>query len=346
MSGTGQPTACPVCNENHSLQAQMNNKGMVNIACERCGRFEIDPVLLGREAPWQGVNHLLSAWVRRQNKARVIPNVGADAKIEDLYSEAWWSKHLEQMGFPETTNEKLNALLLAYGESIDGNYGRQFSFGYPHFIADTAARNQQEIDGLNQLLDELDFIDKMTPRIRAKGWLHIDELRRTTIAGDLAFIAMWFDDVTKAYRSAAIAAIEHCGFRAIVIDQQEFNDFIMNQVISSVRQARFLIADLTSRPESESDGKVRNGVRGGVYWEAGFAYGLARPVIQTCEDSTESRARVHFDIGQYKTIYWKQDELSPQIRPLDKTITNPNFAEKLASTILKTIGRGAYTRGE
>jgi hypothetical protein len=115
----------------------------------------------------------------------------------------------------------------------------------------------------------------------------------------------------------------------------------MNQVISLIRQSRFLVADFTSRPEIENDGKVKNGVRGGVYWEAGMAYGLGRPVIHTCEDHSESKSRIHFDVNQYNTIFWKEVELSTEIRSLDQLRTNPNFAEKLAARILATVGKGS-----
>jgi len=45
------------------------------------------------------------------------------------------------------------------------------------------------------------------------------------------------------------------------------------------------------------------GARGGVYFEAGFAYGLEIPVIHTChEDMIEE---IHFDTRQYSHILWK-----------------------------------------
>ena len=89
-----------------------------------------------------------------------------------------------------------------------------------------------------------------------------------------------------------------------------------------------------------------NGVRGGVYWEAGMAYGLARPIIHTCEDNTESRSRIHFDVHQYNTIFWTEADLDTEIRSLDQPRRNPNFAEKLAVRILATAGRGNNPSGK
>ncbi len=331
---------CPICWLD-GVKTIQSNGFILWLKCERCGEYQIGIRLASSQA-WDEVRHLVSAWIRRENKAGRIPNIASGEDFNYIYSPDW-AEQFKHMGFPETTNEKLDALLLAYAESIDGNYGKQFSFGLPYFIADVAAKNQEEIDGLNKLLDELEFIDKSFPTIRAKGWLHIDELRKSAFVSDSAFIAMWFDDTTTKYRDAVITAINYCGYKPVIIDQQEYNDFIMNQVISSIRQSRFLVADFTSRPEIENESRVRNGVRGGVYWEAGMAYGLGRPVIHTCEDSTESRSRIHFDVHQYNTIFWKEDELGIDIRSLDQTRENPNFAEKLGARILATVGRGNYS---
>jgi len=84
------------------------------------------------------------------------------------------------------------------------------------------------------------------------------------------------------------------------------------------------------------------GVRGGVYWEAGMAYGLGKTVIQTCRDDNEAKRRIHFDLNQYQTMPWKQDELNTEVRPLSSSISDPTFTERLAQRILATIGKGNY----
>lgn len=60
------------------------------------------------------------------------------------------------------------------------------------------------------------------------------------------------------------------------------------------------------------------GYRGGVYWEAGFAYGLGLPVIYTCHkswlkpeynDNNEiTREGVHFDVEHRNMILWDNVE--------------------------------------
>jgi hypothetical protein len=219
----------------------------------------------------------------------------------------------------------------------------------PRIISEIAANNIEEVIGLTTILGELGYVHSIPSTesppysyISAKGWQRIDELHKTISTSNSAFVAMWFDDSTKKYRDTVIATIKYCGYKAIVVDQHQYNDFIMNQVISLIRQCRFIVTDFTSRPELEADGKVKNGVRRSVYWEAGMAYGLGKPVIHSCEDSPDARNRIHFDVHQYNTLFWEEDKLGTEIRPLDQPITNPNFAEKLAARILATVGRGSH----
>ena len=227
---------CPVCGENHIKKVRRLESGMIRYECERCGLFQIDPLLVRlSEKPWDVVKHLVSAWVRRENKAGVtIPMVAQGASISDVSSPEWWVSQYSHMGFPETIGEKLDALLLGYADIVKDDYSRQISYGLPHLVAEIAAKNVLQVNKLTDFLAELGYIDGH-PRITVNGWRHIDELRRKMVASNSAFVAMWFDDSTKKYRDVTIAAIEQCGYKPIVVDQQQYNDFIMNQVISLIR---------------------------------------------------------------------------------------------------------------
>jgi hypothetical protein len=315
--------------------------------CKRCGRFRLDIHFMPNNFPglFDDVRHLVSAWIRRQNKMGLVPLVGED---KNAYREEWLAE-FRQMGFPESTGDKLNALLLAYADAAKGDYKYAVSPNQPQLIAEVAAKSQDEIEGLSELLHQLGYLSSFAefrggPSITASGWLRVEDLRRTVNAGDSAFIAMWFDATTEAYRDAAAAAVDHCHYRPVIVDQEEFSGFIMDQVTSLIREARFLIADFTCRPESQQEtSTVTGGVRGGVYWESGMAYGMGKPVIHTCEDSIASRSRIHFDIDQYKTIFWTPGELSQGIRDLRDINGNPNFTERLVARILKTVGEGTYS---
>ena len=349
MNSTQPQEKCPVCNEDYlsetpkPLQYMNGNR----YQCRRCGTFDLDRSLeKSGNANLERARHFISAWIRQQTKSGIFPVVvgkGMDLTRDD------WPLQFEHMGFPSTVNERLDALLSAYADRSSHYLQAALDQSQPQLISEVAARDSFEVRALTNFLVEFGYIEHPPPnrhdlRITGKGWLHIDALRHSKGAGDSAFIAMWFDACTEDYRKAAIAAVQRCGYRPAIVDQEEFNGFVMDRVVALIRQSRFIIADFTCGKEvdAKEQAKVQQGVRGGVYWEAGMAYGLNKPVIHTCKDSDEARRRMHFDVEQYRTIFWKDDQLGTEIRDMSESIQNPNFAETLAAHIQGTVGKGTY----
>ena len=138
----------------------------------------------------------------------------------------------------------------------------------------------------------------------------------------------------RKYREAAESAIRAAGYEPLVIDTYEHNNFIMDEVINKINEARFVIADFTCLPEQpEKDGKIPGGVRGGVYFEAGYARGLGKEVIVTCCDSDDAKKRRHFDIDQLNTLFWHERDGKLYCGDMDLT-------KRLAERIKATVGRG------
>ena len=102
---------------------------------------------------------------------------------------------------------------------------------------------------------------------------------------------MWFDDNLKQeWNEGFKTALGNTGYDPIRIDQVQHNDKIDDVIIGEIRRSGLVVADFT-------------GQRSGVYFEAGFAKGLAIPVIWTCR--TDHMATLHFDTRQYDYIVWK-----------------------------------------
>jgi hypothetical protein len=141
-------------------------------------------------------------------------------------------------------------------------------------------------------------------KINGAGWQRLDKLREPSSATPQAFVAMWFHSTTQeAYEQGIVPAIEDAGYRAIRIDKKEHINKIDDEIIAEIRRSHFVVADFTCEP-----GKVR----GGVYFEAGFAMGLRVPVIWTCRDGTDD---LHFDTRQYAHLIWTSpDDLRKQLR--------------------------------
>ena len=73
---------------------------------------------------------------------------------------------------------------------------------------------------------------------------------------------------------------------------------IDDEIIAEIRRSRFVVADFTH--------DKKTGVRGGVYYEAGVAYGLGLEVIYSCRKGLEKE--LNFDTRQNYHILWETPE--------------------------------------
>ena len=134
--------------------------------------------------------------------------------------------------------------------------------------------------------------------VTVDGFKRLAFLKETHSISRKVFVAMWFDkSMDKAWECGFEPAIRNSGYKPIRIDKREHIEKIDDEIIAEIRRSRFVVADFTHG---------NKGARGGVYYEAGFAHGLAIPVIFTCRE--ESFNTVHFDIRQYNHIVWSEFE--------------------------------------
>jgi hypothetical protein len=57
----------------------------------------------------------------------------------------------------------------------------------------------------------------------------------------------------------------------------------------------------------------------GAYWAAGYAEGLGKPVIYTCEESKFPGAS-HFDTNHHQHVLWTENNLTPAVTLLKAAI--------------------------
>lgn len=145
-----------------------------------------------------------------------------------------------------------------------------------------------------------------------------------------AFVAMWFHDEMQLYKQEVQKAIRQAGYKPYIVDQDSFNGLIMDKVLNEISEAKFVIADLTSLPEKDPS----TGVRGGVYYEAGYAAGQGLQVILTCRD--DATDRIHFDLKQFLGIFWKETSDGKL------TALGFDFVDYLKKHIIKTVGPGLH----
>ncbi len=203
---------------------------------------------------------------------------------------------------------------------------------YPYYHCS----NAQELSSVLIFLHEAGYLasrgefDEHDLHITAKGYQRLREIAKPGKDSKQCFVAMWFaEEMNDVYENAIKKAIEYieegessARFEAIKIDDVEHTNDINDEIIAQIRRSRFMVCDLT-------------GYRGGVYFEAGFAYGLGLEVIYTCredwckeqvlkdENDKEvlflldnnknevfiKKEGVHFDIAHRNRIEWSPDNL-------------------------------------
>ena len=83
-----------------------------------------------------------------------------------------------------------------------------------------------------------------------------------------------------------------------------------------IQNAELVVADLTHDNP-------------GAYWEAGYAEGLGKPVIYTCEKTKFEQQKTHFDTNHLLTIQWDPENPAKAAEELKATIraTLPHLAK-------------------
>ena len=133
--------------------------------------------------------------------------------------------------------------------------------------------------------------------VTVDGYRYIAELNSKSDSAQ-AFVAMWFNNEMREICENGIKpAIEQAGYKPMRIDKKNDVVKIDDAIVAEIRRSRFLVADSTHG---------RDGARGGVYYEAGFAFGLGLPVIYTCREDMVDE--IHFDTRQYHHTVWKTAE--------------------------------------
>ena len=130
------------------------------------------------------------------------------------------------------------------------------------------------------------------------GWDHYEGLRRGGGVYRKAFMAMKFGDtlldqiLETVFKPSALRA----GFDLFKLTDKPKAGLIDNRMRVEIQSCDFVVADLSHDNL-------------GAYWEAGYAEGLGKPVIYTCERSKFEQAKTHFDTNHHLTILW--DATSP-----------------------------------
>jgi nucleoside 2-deoxyribosyltransferase len=289
---------CKVCciksAENHPVDGDYFEQ-----TCDYCGHFKITGSAVS--AAWNGENMIqkLRGYVQRFNASNQMPWLTSENIPSILNSP-----------FP-TVSERAE-LLLQQVHSETTYLGAKIDVLNKKYFGLTYSLVDSDIRFLSDFLESEGFVQShkstssLSLTVTPAGYVKVETYKRTSKNNSKnVFVAMWFSpEVQAAYDSGIKEAIKNCGYEPIRIDEVHHHEKIDDKILRSIQEAKFVVADLT-------------GHRGGVYFEAGFAMALNKPVIWCCR--TDHFKDAHFDVNHYHIIEW-DSELDLKQKLEDKLI--------------------------
>lgn len=242
----------------------------------------------------------LTTWVVDQNRLGSGPaNITPDA-----VNRARATRRLSVLERRDRLLMYLGFRLADIGDKLKvaGNVDEVLAKNQQELLAWTESLKDSEIYTLIDLCVDEGLIKRLRNdqyiQLTAHGYERIAQAAEANPRASQAFVAMWFDaSMQKAYDRGVAPAIHESGYSPLRIDQKEHINKIDDEIIAELRRSRFIVADFTSEADKP---------RGGVYFEAGMAYGLNIPVIWTCrKDMIEG---IHFDTRQFNHIAWDNSQ--------------------------------------
>jgi len=143
-----------------------------------------------------------------------------------------------------------------------------------------------------------------------EGWQYYEELKLGTTDSRKAFMAMQYGDkqLDQIVDDYFKPSVKQTGFDLFKLpDRPQPSGLIDDRIRVEIQTSRFLIADLTHENR-------------GAYWEAGYAEGLGKQVIYTCEKKKFKEQKTHFDTNHHLTILWDADNPGEAAEKLKETI--------------------------
>jgi hypothetical protein len=319
---------CPICkNEVATIDDSLGDFSKVN--CQRCGPFKIAG---STKIEWQDAELTeqqianASSWIR-ENAPGMI-NKELFEKLKTLKSPSVADRGAKLLIRIEQLTQKLGEWLAVNIMSNPDLLGVSWStkLSEVQYLLDKYL--QGEIQCVAYKFSSPSANVMITPR----GYAYLDSLRSINPDSQIGFCAMWFDEsVRNIWTDAIRPAIEDAGYKPVIMHEHnnEHNNKIDDEMIAMIRRSKFMIVDFTHG---------KSGMRGGVYYEAGYAEGLGLKVICTCRKDLVDNNEIHFDNRQSNFILWedgKSDELRKAVQMrIERTIgKGPSLLEKVTPEI-------------
>jgi len=281
MNGSEQK--CPVCSERAGVSSDKQGE---NVICPRCGNYSTHGISIIKDLCNDEYNKALVSHHIRRSQINRWPRFDPDT-VEKITKE----KKLPNVF------EKCDFILEWIGNksSYAGDRIVIISMELEDF---SGAINEKEVSFcLSTLTDNKLLAVHSGPRysLTFDGWKRYDELTKGKLAYNKAFMAMKFGTpvLDTIFKDHFKPAVEQTGYQLFNLAERPKAGLIDIHMRQEIKTSKFIIADLTHDNL-------------GAYWEAGFAEGLGKPVIYTCEKKKFKKAKTHFDVSHHLTIMWEE----------------------------------------
>lgn len=292
---TDQKARCPLTDHPAAVYWIDNRPLVRGVECPACGFFEISAPALARVQRELGDNRYELAYLARTASDKYHSEPSRFRFITIL--EENLPALFQSVVVPRDPYELVDRLLV-----LAASRGRSFfdlvkidaTVDYPLLCA----RDGAEAQGAIKVAHQEGFIEGIRVgwaiTLTASGWQRVNSLNKPRSSSDVAFVAMWLDpQVNPVYDEGFKPALEEVGYRPVRIDRENFPNRVDDEIMVRIRESGLLVADFT-------------GNRGGVYFEAGFAFGLGTNVIFTCRK--DHFKDVHFDTNHYPFVLWETEQ--------------------------------------
>jgi len=306
---------CPICKsplgDNERQPPKTGDREYFH--CPRCGEFVLSRSILQGLVAHQFLKDdqekiaILSYAIRKMQRTREIP-----------YLDSYLVDQLLQNSLP-SLSEQIDNFILWLGEQT--GYGETIWVEPPTHQSVIGAKTEDAFNFILKYLLNANLVDgevnesidgsvgQVEVSLSFNGWKYYDDLKRLAVGSRKVFMAMKYGDsdldrIVNEYFKPAIAST---GFELHRLDDAPKAGLIDDRLRVEIRTSRFLISDLTHE-------------NAGAYWEAGFAEGLGKPVIYTCEKSKFESQKTHFDTNHHLTVIWDKDKPELAAEHLKATI--------------------------
>jgi hypothetical protein len=307
---------CPFCLSRVPRETAQKHAGdSIVVACPCCGRYRISGTAIDvlprwdlRTSKWAAIAYAVKRMTNRENPPLLTLDVlqalketaqlaHPDQILDDFV--LWAGSHSRWPGDAvDITYLKHRTLLGAVDPA---------AFNYMLTCIEQSKLFAGKVER-SSLVDDVYMQCSLNPL----GWERYRELSTVRTASRYGFMAMKYSDpeLDAIVRDHFAPQVKLTGFELKRLDQGQGAGLIDDQLRLGIRQARFLVCDLT------------HGNRG-AYWEAGYAEGLGVPVIYTCRHDVFSdpnhKHHPHFDAAHWVTVPW--DPVEPGSAAIKLKIT-------------------------